>query len=64
MRTLSLLALSFLVAALPAQQRREGNLKVGDVAADFTIQDVSGKQTVQLAALKGKPVVLIFGSCT
>ena len=43
---------------------REGKLKVGDRAPDFTIQDVDGKTTVKLSALKGKPVVLFFGSCT
>ena len=47
-----------------AQQRREGNLKVGDAATDFTIKDIEGKKTVKLSELKGKPVVLIFGSCT
>jgi cytochrome oxidase Cu insertion factor (SCO1/SenC/PrrC family) len=43
---------------------RQGDLKVGDAARDFTVQDMTGKTTVKLAALKGKPVVLIFGSCT
>jgi len=45
-------------------QRREGALKVGDVAPDFSIKDVEGKSTTKLSELKGKPVVLIFGSCT
>jgi cytochrome oxidase Cu insertion factor (SCO1/SenC/PrrC family) len=44
--------------------RRDGDLKVGDAAPDFTVQDVEGKKTVKLSDLKGKPVVLIFGSCT
>lgn len=43
---------------------RQGNLKVGGTAPDFTVKDVQGKEAVQLSALKGKPVVLIFGSCT
>jgi cytochrome oxidase Cu insertion factor (SCO1/SenC/PrrC family) len=43
---------------------RQGNLKVGDPAPDFTVKDVEGTRTVRLAELKGKPVVLIFGSCT
>lgn len=68
MRTSILLAagvlLALLVATAPAQQRREGNLKVGDAATDFTIKDVEGKKTVKLSELKGKPLVLIFGSCT
>jgi glutathione peroxidase-family protein len=43
---------------------RQGDLKVGDAAPDFTVKDVQGKQSVKLSDLKGKPVVLIFGSCT
>ncbi len=53
-----------LVLPLWGQTRREGNLKVGDAAPDFTVADAAGKQPVKLSALKGKPVVLIFGSCT
>jgi cytochrome oxidase Cu insertion factor (SCO1/SenC/PrrC family) len=45
-------------------QPRQGSLNVGDMAPDFALQDVEGKQTVKLSALAGKPVVLIFGSCT
>jgi cytochrome oxidase Cu insertion factor (SCO1/SenC/PrrC family) len=45
-------------------RRREVDLKEGSVAPDFTVKDVDGKKTVKLAELKGKPVVLIFGSCT
>jgi cytochrome oxidase Cu insertion factor (SCO1/SenC/PrrC family) len=58
------LLLAVLAVEASAQQRREGNLKVGDAATDFTIKDVEGKKTVKLSELKGKPVVLIFGSCT
>ena len=43
---------------------RQGDLKVGDAAPDFTVKDVQGKKAVTLSELKGKPVVLIFGSCT
>ena len=39
-------------------------LRQGDAAPDFTVSSISGKQTVKLSELKGKPVVLIFGSCT
>jgi cytochrome oxidase Cu insertion factor (SCO1/SenC/PrrC family) len=66
--TFALAGLLVAAAALtsPAQQprQREGTLKVGDAAPDFTVQDVEGKKTVKLSELKGKPVVLIFGSCT
>lgn len=48
----------------PEDRRREGDLKVGDLAPDFTVQDLQGKQTVKLSELRGKPVTLIFGSCT
>jgi hypothetical protein len=45
-------------------KQRAGDLQVGSAAPDFTVQDVSGTKTVTLSALRGKPVVLIFGSCT
>lgn len=45
-------------------ERRQGTLRTSDSAPDFSLQDVSGKKTVKLAELKGRPIVLIFGSCT
>jgi cytochrome oxidase Cu insertion factor (SCO1/SenC/PrrC family) len=51
-------------ASAQAQRPREGDLKAGDAAPDFTVRDLTGQTTVTLSALKGKPVVLIFGSCT
>ena len=45
-------------------RRREVALKAGDVAPDFTLKDADGRNAVTLSKLKGKPVVLIFGSCT
>lgn len=59
-----LLAMSMAVWAQQSPRPREGDLKVGDAAPDFTVSDVQGKTTVKLSDLKGKPVVLIFGSCT
>jgi cytochrome oxidase Cu insertion factor (SCO1/SenC/PrrC family) len=62
-----LLAICGLVANPLAGQRperKDGDLKVGDAAPDFAVQDVTGKKTVKLSELRGKPVVLIFGSCT
>lgn len=50
--------------AAGAPRPREGDLNVGSAAPDFTVQDADGKKTVKLSALNGKPVVLIFGSCT
>jgi cytochrome oxidase Cu insertion factor (SCO1/SenC/PrrC family) len=51
-------------AQQPAPRPQQGTLKVGDPAPAFTLHDVDGKKTVKLADLKGKPAVLIFGSCT
>ena len=48
----------------PKQKPMQGKLKVGDDAPDFAIKDVEGKETTKLSDLKGKPVVLVFGSCT
>lgn len=64
--SLTLLAISLVAAALSAQPQRprQGDLKVGDDAPDFKVSDLKGKTTVKLADLQGKPVVLIFGSCT
>ena len=44
---------------------RAGNLKVGDVAPDFSLHTVDKKSFVRLSSLRGeKPVVLVFGSYT
>jgi hypothetical protein len=67
-----LLATAFLEAqegeASPKQQPKtmpkQGNLKAGMGAPDFTAMDLDGKKSVKLSSLHGKPVVLIFGSCT
>ncbi len=45
-------------------KRDPGRLKVGDPAPAFELVDADGKNKVKLADLKGKPVVLVFGSCT
>ena len=50
--------------AASAQLPRQGDLKVGDAAPNFTVKDVEGKNAVTLSELKDKPVVLLFGSCT
>ncbi|MBI3462954.1 MAG: redoxin domain-containing protein [Planctomycetes bacterium] len=46
------------------RQPRQGDLRVGDSAPDFTVKDMHGRESVTLSRLRGKPVVLIFGSCT
>ena len=43
---------------------RSGSLKVGDSAPDFTLPTPDKKQNVKLSSLRGKPVVLVFGSYT
>lgn len=48
----------------PPPNISQGTLKDGDAAPEFALQDIEGKKTVKLSELRGKPVVLIFGSCT
>ena len=43
---------------------RLGRYLVGDPAPDFTVKDMHDRESVTLSRLRGKPVVLIFGSCT
>ncbi len=46
-------------------ERVRTDLKVGDLAPDFTLPATKGKTKVTLSKFKGKkPVVLIFGSYT
>ncbi len=50
----------------PRDERpREGKLKVGDVAPDFTLESLDAKRKVSLRTYRGqRPVALIFGSYT
>jgi hypothetical protein len=44
---------------------REGSLRVGDEAPDFSLETYDRKSRAQLSAFRGKkPVVLVFGSYT
>ncbi len=62
--------LTLLASAATARQPKQplkpqpGNLKSGDVAPVFALADADGGNKVALGDLKGKPVVLVFGSCT
>ena len=42
----------------------QGKLTDGELAPDFTLLDGDHKNEVTLSKLRGKPVVLVFGSCT
>jgi hypothetical protein len=54
-----------IVGILRYDQRREGNLRAGDLAPDVTLGtiDDSGEDRL-LAHLAGRPLILIFGSYT
>jgi len=44
---------------------REGKLKVGDQAPDFSLETYDKQSTVRLSASRGQsPVILVFGSYT
>jgi hypothetical protein len=44
---------------------REGSLKVGDTAPDFSLEAYDRKSRIRLSDFRGKkPVVLVFGSYT
>jgi len=61
------LTLALAAAALaqsPKDRRREGALKVGDTAPAVTAVELASGKTLTLGELRGRPTVLIFGSCT
>lgn len=65
MRTL--VAAAVLLAAASAAdppRPRAGTLKVGDAAPTFELTQLGSDKPVKVSDLKGKPVVLVFGSCT
>lgn len=49
-------------AEMKKLQARGGGPQVGDVAPDFRIKGLDGKTEIQLSTLKGRLVVLFFGS--
>lgn len=61
---LSLPLLAFTAAPTQAQRPEEGTLKVGDPSPAVTLPELQGPGSVSLSGLKGKPVALLFGSCT
>jgi hypothetical protein len=47
------------------QVARAGNVNVGDMAPDFSLESPDHKSSLRLSSLRGeKPVVLVFGSYT
>ena len=45
-------------------QARAGHLRAGDPAPDFALTTLDRSSRVRLSDLKGRPVVLVFGSYT
>ena len=45
-------------------QARAGNVQPGEMAPDFRLPTLDHQSEVELSALRGKPVVLVFGSYT
>ena len=43
---------------------RAGNVQPGELAPDFRLPTLDHQSEVQLSGLRGKPVVLVFGSYT
>lgn len=46
------------------RKRPSDTLKEGDMAPNFELKSIDGKKSVQLEAMRGKPVALVFGSYT
>lgn len=64
---MTLLCSTTLVAQMPREKDRplDGKLAIGDVAPDFKLRSLVGKDEVRLANSRDKrPVVLVFGSYT
>ena len=54
-----------IIGMIRYDQRRDGDLKVGDRAPDAMLVGLDGKRNVSLLRDRGgKPMVLIFGSFT
>lgn len=51
---------------MAAQKKVDVNApRAGDLAPDFTLHDIEGKDSVTLSSFRGKkPVALVFGSYT
>jgi len=58
--------IGFRKSLMLAQKMVDANApRVGDMAPDFTLFDIEGKNSVTLSSFRGKkPVALVFGSFT
>lgn len=57
---------SYRTRLMAAQKKLDANApREGDMAPDFTLRDIEGKDSVRLSDFRGKrPVALVFGSFT
>jgi hypothetical protein len=63
--TMTTLIATALILGGPALQRPQvGSLKVGDLAPISKAAELGSEKVFDVASVKDKPVVLIFGSCT
>ena len=53
-----------IIGMIRYDQRRAGDLKVGDRAPDALLVSLAGRREVPLLAARTKPLVLVFGSFT
>jgi hypothetical protein len=53
-----------IIGMLFYDQRREGSLKVGQVAPDVVLANLDGSEVKLSEAIGGQPLVLVFGSFT
>jgi len=52
------------VGMLRYDHRREGNLRVGDVAPDLELTGLDGKRARLSSVVASRPLILVFGSYT
>jgi hypothetical protein len=58
------IAFAFLPFETLWMNARAGHLQVGDTAPEFNLKTLDGTGQVALSSLRGRPVVLVFGSYT
>ena len=53
-----------IIGMIRYDQRRQGDLKVGDRAPDALLVSLAGRREIPLLAARTRPLVLVFGSFT